>query len=133
MPASASDPTSAIEVVDRFFAALEAGDVEAMDALYAPELVVWTNLTKIDAERAPSLRLVQWLARTVQGLRYEIVARHEIPGGVVQQHVLTGRAPDGTALSAPACLVVLVRDGLITRIDEYLNGDDVAALMRPAS
>jgi hypothetical protein len=30
-------------------------------------------------------------------------------------------------------LVVLVRDGLITRIDEYLNGDDVAALMRPAS
>lgn len=135
MPASTAESPGARAVVDAFFMALESGDVEAMDALYADDLVVWTNLTKVDAARAPSLKLVAWLSRKVADLRYEIVARHDITlpdgaAGLVQQHVLTGRAPDGTELRAPACLVIAVRDGKITRIDEYLDGSDVAALSR---
>ena len=134
MPAS-TGTASAREVVDAFFAALEAGDVETMDRLYADDLVVWTNLTKVDAARAPSLKLVAWLSRKVTNLRYEIVARHDITladgtAGLVQQHVLTGLAPDGTDLRAPACLVIAVRDGKITRIDEYLSAADVEPLTR---
>ncbi len=133
-----STPPNALAVVQQFFTALEAGDVAAMDALYAPELRVWTNLTKADAEREPSLKLVAWLARSVVDLRYEIVARYAIEidehtTGIVQQHVLTGAATDGTPLRAPACLVIAVRDGLIARIDEYLNGADVEPLMRPVT
>ncbi len=134
MPAS-TGTASAREVVDAFFAALEAGDVETMDRLYADDLVVWTNLTKVDAARAPSLKLVAWLSRKVTNLCYEIVARHDITladgtAGLVQQHVLTGLAPDGTDLRAPACLVIAVRDGKITRIDEYLSAADVEPLTR---
>jgi uncharacterized protein len=136
MPASTDDhPVPVRTVIEAFFAALESGDIDAMDALYAEDLVVWTNLTKADAARAPSLKLVAWLSRKVQNLHYEIIARHDITlpdgsEGLVQQHVLTGRAPDGTELRAPACLVIAVRNGKITRIDEYLNGADVESLSR---
>lgn len=128
-PVAAGETAGPIEVVAAMFAALEAGDIDAIDRLYADDLVVWTNFAKVEAPKAPSLKLVAWLARSVRGLRYEIVARHEIADGVVQQHILHGTAPDGTELHAPACLVVRVRDGRIVRIDEYLNVADVAALM----
>ncbi len=127
--ASRGQPAGPIAVVAAMFAALEAGDIDAIDALYADDLIVWTNFTKVESPKSPSLKLVAWLARSVQGLCYEIIARHEIADGVVQQHVLHGTAPDGTELHAPACLVVKVRDGRIVRIDEYLNVADVAALM----
>ena len=32
-----------LEVADRLFAAIEAGDLDAVAALYAPEAVIWHN------------------------------------------------------------------------------------------
>lgn len=131
------DSPTPVEVVERMFRALEAGDLPGLEAVYADDITVWTNLNPVDADRTASLKLVAWLARTVQGLHYEVTARFPVTlpdgsDGVVQQHVLTGTAPDGTALRAPACLVVAVRDGRISHIDEYLDGAAVAALARRA-
>jgi ketosteroid isomerase-like protein len=39
----------------------------------------------------------------------------------VQQHVLTGKRKTGEAFSMPACLVVQVKDGRISRLEEYLD------------
>jgi ketosteroid isomerase-like protein len=46
----------------------------------------------------------------------------------VQQHVLRGTAPDGTPLEVPAMMRVTVADGRITRLEEYLDTAQVAAL-----
>jgi ketosteroid isomerase-like protein len=43
--------------------------------------------------------------------------------------VLRGIAPDGSELRAPASLIVTVKDGTITRIDEYLGSAHVRALL----
>jgi ketosteroid isomerase-like protein len=51
---------------------------------------------------------------------------HTFDGGFVHQHVLSGTRKDGARLSLPACLVCEVKDGRITRLDEYFDSARVA-------
>ena len=41
--------------------------------------------------------------------------------GVLQQHVLRGRLPNGAEVELHAAMYLQVRDGHITRIEEYLD------------
>ena len=52
-----------------------------------------------------------------------------LPDGFLQQHILRGTAPDGTALEVPAILRIYCTDGTIRRIEEYLDTAQVASLM----
>jgi ketosteroid isomerase-like protein len=65
--------------------------------------------------------VLQGLHRVVSGLRYDLVRRMSAPDGVLQQHVLRGRLPDGTEMALHAAMYLRVRDGHITRIEEYLD------------
>jgi ketosteroid isomerase-like protein len=120
---------SALEVAERLFTALEAGDVEAVRALYAPEARVWHNFDGVEQTVEENLRTLAWFARNVPGRRYEEVRRQATATGFVQQHVLRGTAPGGK-LEMPACIVATVVDGKITRIDEYLDTAQSAVLRR---
>ncbi len=68
------------------------------------------------------------MVKNIAELRYEEVRRHATPTGFVQQHVLRGRAPNGTPLEVPACIVCAVAGGRITRLDEYLDSAQLEAL-----
>jgi ketosteroid isomerase-like protein len=51
----------------------------------------------------------------------------------VQQHVLRGtRALDGVRVALPACIVCAVKDGKITRLDEYFDSARVAEFRKSA-
>jgi hypothetical protein len=54
------------------------------------------------------------------------VRRHAIDGGFVQQHVLNLEWGSGSG-ALPGCVVVQLRDGLIARVDEYLDGATIAS------
>ena len=58
---------------------------------------------------------------------YRDIRRTVIDHGFVQQHSLHVGFDDGRTADLPACLVVAVADGLIVRIDEYLDGAAVDA------
>ncbi len=117
------------ELADRFVAAIEAGDTAELEQLLADELVVWANFTNAENDRATTLAILRWLHRNLGGLHYEIVERVATSEGYVQRHILRGTAPDGTDVAAPACLIVTVRDGRITRIAEYLDSAHIRALL----
>ncbi len=125
----------AIEALaDRFFAAIEAGDLAAVEALYAPSAQIWHNTDGVTQDVTGNLRVLGWMATHVEGLAYTEVRRSRIDGGFVQQHVCTGTAPDGERFALPACLVVRVDDaGRISRLDEYLDSAHVAPLVRAAA
>lgn len=109
------------ELADRFFAAVSAGDTAALTALYAPEARIWHNDTNTEETVADNLRVLRWLSRTVENLRYEDIRRYVLPDGFAQQHVVRGHLPGHGELEVPASLFVRVRDGHITRIDEYVD------------
>jgi ketosteroid isomerase-like protein len=109
------------ELVVRFFAALEAGDIGTLREIYAPDAVIWHNDDLIEQPVDENLKVLQGLHRAVSGLRYDIVRRTTAADGVLQQHVLRGRLANGTEVALHAAMYLQVRDGHITRIEEYLD------------
>jgi uncharacterized protein len=119
-----------LELVARLITAIEAGDLEGVRSVYAPDVIVWAGFDNRERDVDSSLGVLEWLVGETTERRYEIVRRIEIEGGVLQQHVLHCTGVSGASFSMPACLIVQVSTerGLITRIDEYLDPAPVAAL-----
>ena len=109
------------ELVAAFFAALEAGDIETLREIYAPDAVIWHNDDLIEQPVEENLKVLQGLHRVVSGLRYDVTRRVPAPDGVLQQHVLRGTLPNGADVELLAAMYLQVRDGHITRIEEYLD------------
>lgn len=108
-------------LADRFMAALEAGDRETVRAFYAPGATVWHNFDNVDQSLDDNLKLLDWMARKLPQRRYRIVRREILPDGWLQQHILEGQRADGRSIQIHACCVISVKDGLITRIQEYVD------------
>jgi uncharacterized protein len=122
--------TDALEIADRLFGAIQAGDVDAVRALYAPDAEIWHNNDGVTQSAEQNLQVLGWVVRHIKGLRYDEVRRHATASGFVQQHVLRGTVGAGVTVAIPACIVCTVRDGRITRLDEYLDSAHVAPLLR---
>jgi ketosteroid isomerase-like protein len=116
------------ELVARFFAALEGGDIAVLREIYAPDAVIWHNDDLIEQPVEENLKVLQGLHRVVSGLRYDVIRRVAAPDGVLQQHVLRGQLPNGAEVELHAAMYLQVRDGHITRIEEYLDSGKRAAI-----
>ena len=123
--------SEALEVAERFFRAIEAGDVERIKAIYAPDAIIWHNDDQKEQTVEENLRVLTWVTRNLTNRHYRVKRRVAIPGGFLQQHVLEAQTANGP-FSMPACIVVEVKDGRIARLDEYLDSGQTAALTRLA-
>jgi uncharacterized protein len=120
----------ALALADRLCTAIEGGDLDTVSDCYADDFVSWANSDDRASDKARSLRVLAWLCTKLSDRRYEVRRRQPLPDGYLQEHVLHGTAPDGSAVAMPACLVVTVSGGRISRINEYLDPAGVAALSR---
>ncbi len=118
---------SALDVADRIFAAIEAGDAATVAAIYADDIAVWHSNDGIEQTKAENLRVLDWLIRNTTSREYRSIRRYEIEGGFVQQHDLHVVLPDGRTADLPACIVAEVSGDQITRIDEYIDSSAAAA------
>jgi ketosteroid isomerase-like protein len=125
-----SDATS--DLLDVFFAAIERGDISAVDPLYADDVEVWHNVTDTALDKAASLALLRYWSTSVTNMDYEVLERKTYEGGAVQRHIIHGDAK-GTALHAPVCIVFHIDRGQITRIYEYLDPAAVSAVFGAAN
>lgn len=107
--------------VIRFFAAIEAGDIETVRAIYSPDALIWHNDDLIEQNVTDNLKVLAALHKAVSGLRYEVIRRALTDDGVIQQHVLRGTLPDGQEVALHAAMYLRVEDGHVTRIEEYLD------------
>ena len=113
---------------DRFIAALEGGDTEAVRAFYAPDATVWHNNDDRDQDVDRNLRSLDWFARKLPNRRYRVTNREALKDGFLQQHVLEAVLPDGAPWRLLACVVIRMKDGKITRLEEYLDSAQTTAL-----
>jgi ketosteroid isomerase-like protein len=118
-----------LEVAERLFAAIEAGDIDAVYALYHPDVEVWHNTDGLAQSRDANLATLAWVTRNLPGLRYTEIRRSATDDGFVQRHVLVVTNRAGRRVEVPACIVATVHDGRITRIDEYLDSAAVASMV----
>jgi ketosteroid isomerase-like protein len=116
------------QLIDRFFAALEAGDIDTVRSIYAPDAVIWHNDDLVEQPVEDNLRVLTGLHRVVSGLHYEVVRRAPLDDGVLQQHVMHGVLPNGEEIALHCAMYLQVRDDHITRIDEYLDSAQRTAI-----
>ena len=120
-----------LQLAERLFAAITAGDVEAVRDIYAADAVIWHNNDGLEQCVDDNLRVLRWVAANIRHLHYENVRRQRTDTGFAQQHALRGRAPNGRELNIPACIICTVRNGRITRLDEYLDSAHLLPLLEP--
>lgn len=118
----------ALLVADRFFRAVEDGDTDEVARIYAFDARIWHNFSQREQSVEENLKVLRWMARKLPGRRYDVLRRVAIPGGFMQQHVVRGALADGTAFAMPACVICLVEDGHIVRLEEYLDPAQAAVL-----
>ena len=119
-------------LLDRFMAAIETGDIETVLAIYADEATIWHNFDQIEVSPKENARQVRWFSGRLANMKYTEIRRSEIAGGVVQQHVLRGTAPNGEPVAIYAMLRIDIENDRIVRLEEYLDRAQAAALSAPA-
>jgi ketosteroid isomerase-like protein len=109
-------------VAMKLVSAIENYDSAGMRECYAPDMRMWHNAFQTEMSGEEHIKLMErtyfhrYLNPKYIDLRIDL-----FEGGFVQQHVLTARFADGTPVRMPICVVGRVKDGRITRIDEYLT------------
>ena len=122
------NPEDIDRLATRLFSAIEDGDLEAVEDLYAPDVTVWHNVTGKIQNRQENLRSLRAVTRRVYELSYDVVDRKFFPGGFVQRHVARGILGWGAAVAIPICFVAEVADGRFTAIYQYLDAAAVDAV-----
>jgi ketosteroid isomerase-like protein len=119
--------TEAEAVADALFEAIETGDFAAAEALYAPDIGVWHNFSRAAQDKTTNLQVLRQ-SRQAYEMSYDIKDRIVDGNRIIQQHTLTTRLPDGQTFILPAAIFITVQNGLITRIEEYLDSGQVNAI-----
>ncbi len=122
------EKTDATAVAERFFRAVERGDIDEVARIYAPDARIWHNFSNKSQSVEENLKTLGWVARKLANRRYDVLRRAVIPGGFMQQHVLRGTLSDGSDFSMPACIVCQVDGDRITLLEEYLDPAQAAAM-----
>ena len=74
------------------------------------------------------MKVLAWITRKLPNRTYRIVRREALSDGFLQQHVLEAALPDGSTFKMDACVIIKVENGVITRLDEYLDSAAAAVL-----
>lgn len=120
-----SDETRAL--AERFFRAVEEGDVETVANCYDPEVVIWHGHTRVAQDRATNVATLTSFIAHSRERRYTERKLILFPGGFVQQHLLVAIANGGARLELPAALICEVAGGRITKLEEYFDNSPVIA------
>lgn len=111
----------AIDVARRLFAAIEAGDFNAVKALYHSDAQIWHNTDNTVKTVDHTMQIVEWMMVNMPGVRYTDAHISATEDGFVSRHVVVTTRTDGVEASLPCCMVATVEDGLFTRIYEYFD------------
>lgn len=123
-------PDEVLSFADRFFAAVEAGDLDVVRQCYDDNATIWHNFDDADQTVDANLATLGWLVGRLFDRRYDIVRRELLADGLFQQHVLRGVTHRGDPFALPAAMVLRLatRPLRITRLEEYLDPAGAAKL-----
>jgi len=118
------------ELAQRFFDAIERGDIDAVGACYADDAVIWHNTDGLESSKAENLETLANFVQAIPVRRYEDRRLLVTADSFVQQHALRCPRADGSIRELTAAIVCQVKDGQITRLDEYFDSAQLAAWRR---
>jgi ketosteroid isomerase-like protein len=115
------------ELLDRLFAAICAGDLNAVAQLYADDVQVWNSYSRRALGREAGLALLGDFLARCEGVRYEVLERRHWQDGAMQRHVLHVTVA-GREHPIDVCITFAFADGRIRSVFEYVDGRALAPL-----
>ena len=112
--------------------AITEADTETVRKLYRPDARIWHNSSGKLQTVDENIESIGKIHSILDNLHYEIVRREPTSNGFFQQHILRGTRASGEAYAMHACVIIDIEDGLITRLDEYLDSADSALSQQQA-
>jgi limonene-1,2-epoxide hydrolase len=111
-----------LDIAEQFTAAFKALNADGFGALYADDVVVWHNVDMQTQTKAENLTSVAAILSNALSASYDSIVRTRTDVGFVQQHIVNLQLKDGRRIPPiAACLVFRIENGLISRLDEYLD------------
>ena len=121
-------PQYYLDFAERFVGAIQSGDTDTVRACYAPDAKLWHNTDGVEQTVDQNMNVLDWFIKTLPDRNYRVTRREALSDGFLQQHVLEATLPDGTKWAMDACCVIKMKDGVIVRLDEYLDSARSAEL-----
>ena len=103
------------------FDAIEREDLDGMRRCYAPDMTLWFNVTGQESSGEDTIAAQVEGRALLRRRTYDDRIISTFDDGFVVQYTLTIVHLDGTRRALWACAVATVHDGLIVRLDEYLD------------
>lgn len=114
-------------LADALGKAINDRDPQLLRSIYADDIQVWHGATGGSMGKEQNIEMLSAVFAVTSRLEYVDVRRHDIEGGLVQQHQLVGAFDNGKVLPGlNACMVIKVADGKIVSIDEYFDSQTFA-------
>lgn len=110
------------EIITRFYGAMTSGDVAGARACCTPQARFWhcfDGVAQTLEQASPEWQGLQkaFTAMRTQDVRYAPLG----DGRWLVQQLFIGRRSEGQEIGWAVCLVVTLRDGLIERVEEYID------------
>jgi ketosteroid isomerase-like protein len=113
-------------VANRFFAAIEQGVADELEAVYHKNVKIWHNFSRSEQARDVNIALLLKL-QSLGNVGYVDIERYVVGDTLAQHHVLQIKNKGELVMEVPAAVFVTVRGGQIVRLVEYI---DSASLKR---
>ena len=117
----ASTDTEHRALCHALFDAIEREDVDGMRDCYAPDMVLWFNVTGDEVTGEDTVAAQANGKRFQRRRTYDDRVINTFDDGFVVQYTLNVVLHDGRRRSLWACAVAEVHDGKIVRLSEYLD------------
>ena len=115
------------ELCETFFDAYQDKRVDILERVLADDCVIWHNVFGRETTKQDNLSRYHDSYRGQRRRTYDDRIVNTFHDGFVIQYQLHGVMTNGHTGSLWICIVARVRDGQITRIDEYMDSSKFAA------
>lgn len=123
-----------IDLAKRFMQAAGDGDAQTFRKCFHPDAQIWHNYDNVTQTVDENIELMLRMKAAAGERRYEIHLLEEVSGGYVQRHTLHISSVDGKQrYKAEALALIQVRDGLISRIEEFIDPTPIMPLFASAA
>ena len=116
-----SEAADMIALCNRFFDAIERRDMVTIGQCLHPDLQFWANFTKQTKGREDILTAIENGYSAHRRRLYNDRRIRPFDGGFLSQHTCEVTRHDGSKSALWAGLVAKVADGMIIRVDEYMD------------
>jgi len=117
-----------LDLARKYMAALNAGDVAAARNCLHPDAEIWHNYDGLEQSVDQNMATLEFLLSKSKSLSYDIHRQDVIESGYLQRHTLHLVSNTGIEMQTEAIAIISVKNGKITRIEEFLDPSPFAPL-----